>query len=145
MITFHCDKLCSGECCAPLRWALDKCEYAIVFERRKRAREAAALIAIDDPAKLAALMAMALRSRGVDVALYDQRGMWTWQTQFAVYPCWITVQLDPEIHGVSVEHTSGHGFDMTPTQAHAMLVAIMATPADDSSRDACERIIRGES
>lgn len=127
--TFHCDKLCAGNCsCLMLRAALAfddgpwpvcaQCEHAWCSAKR----------AVDDPAKLAELMASALRTRGFDADVFP----WTPQNG---------TPWTPRVH----VRLSGHGairFELP--QARAELLAIMQTEPDESSHETCERILRGD-
>jgi hypothetical protein len=98
---------------------------AAIIEACDRMR--AAYAAIDDPAKLAELLAMALRARG---------------------STWAAEADDDDAQNVLIyqERANGCSYRSVPlSTARAALAAIMATPADPSSRERCERIIRGES
>ena len=125
-MSFHCDKLCSGACCASLQWAL---RAQSLIDRGLPAalsgmseQQATALYDVSDPVKLAELLAMALRARGVDVVSADHH--WTGSIV-------IVLRGDERIV-------------LSMPQARTVLAAIMALPADESSREACERIIRGD-
>lgn len=124
MTAYHCEKLCSGPCCAPLQWALE--EWSSFY----------------DGAKLAELGAMALRARGfADTAHFDDDFALT--SQFR-----IRVQDDGEIVCVVWRIEGTHKLQCvrcTLPQFRALLARIMATSPDESSREQCERMIRGES
>lgn len=154
MTTFHCDKLCSCDTCAPIRWALSYVEsvgkplgsYAAVCHRDS-AERLAAWFASRDPAKLAELTLLAMVARGwhsfddpgeymelpcvhvvsdvVDSTPYVGIRLWWWE------------DLDKHVRR-SLEMT------FAIHKARAKLLAIMQTSPDESSRDACERILRGE-
>jgi len=146
---FHCDNLCSCDTCAPTRWALSYVEgfrkplgsYAAVCHRESAAY-LAAWSASRDPAKLAELMAMGGESRGMVVLIFplaarattapilrDKATLVFYDVDaIHIYP---SLSLTPRI--------------LTLGQVRADLLAIMSTPANETSRNECERIIRGES
>ncbi len=126
--TFHCDKLCSNACCQWLnmwlgyvaanekRWGMKGCECP----------SCAAYHACLDPAKLAKLMAIALRAR--------------MPREWHIYGAGGDLGL-----GVCIEMENDFiDARTTLAQARAKLLAIMQTPADESSREACEQIVRGK-
>ena len=128
---FHCDKLCGGKCCAPLRYGL-----ANRIHCRGKATGVAIIVAhatmrdtyqaIDDPAKLAELMASALRARMPQ----------TWRIYGAGGDLGIGICVEMENNFIDAR--------MTPAQARESLLTIMRMSADPSSREACERILRGD-
>jgi hypothetical protein len=120
-MTYHCDKLCSGECCAPLRFAIRAHEQSDYLACDTYAQDEA-YRATDDPAKLAELMAMALLARGVELL----------GIAFCV------------VDGSIVVVASKWRRVRTMPQARAALLTIMALPADASSKPQCERIVRGD-
>jgi len=96
------------------------------------------------PAKLAELLAMALRSRGHAVdAAHATAEKYDTDTLFL-----IGSYSDSIIVNWFVRRDTHHAWKkrrvLTMPQARAALLAIMATPADKSSREECERIIGGE-
>jgi hypothetical protein len=101
-------------------------------------------VAIDDPAKLAELMAMGLRARtygdAIVVAPNRSSNRTPSRRDYVVY--W-----DGERGGmIRVKMPCGTGTGeplrrLNMSEARAALRAIMATPADESSCEACERII----
>jgi hypothetical protein len=129
MIAYYCDKLCSGECCAPLRWALIA---ALNPPEDTATREAIwiaygeALEVINNPTKLAELLDVALNARGVESqALTPKDGL-----------CAVAYVASSD--GEVVRY-------MRPIpEARGDLVAIIATPANKTSRDECERIVQGD-
>jgi len=98
-----------------------------------------------DPAKLTELMMMALRARGFDAAC-------DWSDRHDFYVAWWP--NDPQyVDGTQWIHVRAGSFgrfkglstnelDMPATRAK--LLRIMRTPADETSRDECERIVRGD-
>ena len=123
MTTFHCDKLCMGECCTPLRWALN-CEYDDLPSCGCESALCQAQLAADDPAKLAELMVMAMRARGIEAQPLEPRdGM-------CAFAC-------------ACEGDAARWMRAMP-QARAATLAIMSTPADESSKGRVEALIRGE-
>jgi len=132
-VSFHCDKLCLGECCAPLQWAL---HVQSLIDRGLPAalsgmseQQATALYDVSDPAKLAELHAMGLRARGIDADVFP----------------WIPEDGTPWTPRVHIRLAGNGIVRLELPEARTLLLAIMALPADDSSRGACERIVRGES
>lgn len=94
-----------------------------------------AIVAVTDPARLAELMAMALRARGFDVPGPHEQSYWA-QLVIDVLREWNQLRVElPENDSVLV-------LDM-PT-ARTKLLAIMVTPPDESSREACKKILRGD-
>jgi hypothetical protein len=150
--TFHCDKLCSGPCCAPLRFALPFVDSHEIHHCRKWALgEYEACSAVNDPAKLAELMAMALRARGVNTDLDND----SWSVTIVRHLV-NGVRISPRswLLPSGVPHTTttrrhatlslpGREYDFDMPEARAKLLAIMATSANETSRDECERILRG--
>ena len=135
MIAFHCHKLCSCDTCAPVRLIIERLDGQNEPTSRIGTRsEYAAQDALCDPAKLAELMVLALRARGFDVGPFAVRGGTTiqiWASNFGT--------IVVETNGPDYSHTS-----LTMLQTRAKLLAIMQTPPDESSRDACEQILKGE-
>lgn len=146
-MSFHCDKLCSGGCCALLISRIIAAKLRdegidvdgnAVYRRRlliERGHDAARLetsaakcavvdAAIDDPARLVELISLAGAARGSKLKIV--------QSGFRIQVCEWSNGL------VCVNDTS-------KDQAREKLLAIMRTPADPSSREACEKILRGES
>lgn len=152
MTKFHCDKLCGCGTCAPTRWALS---YEEGFDKplgsytaglfRESAAYTAAWFASRDPAKLAELMASALRARGFDVHTHRflaecpdgsdscDADVLIWQAEHDG-----TMALDI---GLGDDNASR---DMDATTFRAALLTITQTPPDESSRETCKRIIRGD-
>ncbi len=138
-MSYHCDKLCSGECCAPLRSALEFAkQYCdpdetrwLVYQKNgwflTRPWIVAPLDAIHNPAKLADLMAMGLRARGC-----AGRGF-------------IDIVGDALVLRYWSEPRKRVKREFSLSEARAATLAIMALPSDASSKSQCERIIRGES
>jgi hypothetical protein len=94
--------------------------------------ECTILRALYNPAKLAELMAVGLLAREtVRVTVVVELGQitvarWTgWGNESLMQFEWVRK-------------------DVSMPQARALLAAIMATPADESSRETCERIVREE-
>lgn len=148
MTTFHCDKLCSCDACAPIRWALSYVEsvgkplgsYAAGMFRDS-AKCTAAWWASRDPAKLAELMVMGLRARGlsVEVRRYGAH-RWTRSTDVAIWYGYADNGLQ-----LYVGDPIGTTFcPVTLVEFCAKLLAVMQTSPNESSREACERILRGE-
>jgi hypothetical protein len=140
--SFHCDKLCSGECCAPLRWALSECDETSVRHCRRHWKpgEYHACLAVVDSAKLAELMAMALLGRGFardgDRSVSADR-----RVCVGIHGGLIWVGIGDTEHKPFFMPKKALSFAMP--EARAATLAIMTTSASDSSRDACERIVRG--
>lgn len=150
MSTCHCDKLCSNACCVPLWITLDRLaknklssghnEHGVQFvsfgdghactdDRMVRPYND-----VHDPAKLAELGAMALRARGFIVELlsdYYPRD----QMSYGVVITWTNTSVDVRFDEWQ---------NMTLPQFRSILARVMATPADESSREQCEKLIRGE-
>ena len=89
----------------------------------------AARNAIFDPVTLAAIMAEALRERGFAVSLGSIDA---------------PVRVFAFASSVTVDFEDSHNRMLMP-KARVKLLAVMRTPADPSSREACERILKGES
>lgn len=139
MKTYCCEKLCSGDCCAPLRWAVknvhcyldndgrlirDLLGGAIWLAMQSDEIQAqhAAILAITDPAKLAELLVLGGNARGADTV-----EAWT---------SW------GELVGISVNGYTPRLLAMP--EARALLAYIMITIADDVSKWQCEQLlIRG--
>jgi hypothetical protein len=146
MTTFHCDKLCGCDTCVPLRWALrmlnsekwgpvahHRAKLSPPFERHHEPKHFASRSAID-PAKLAKLMAMALRRRGPSVEVVDFDKRYDSLADVAVF-----------VDGDSICLETGDDLcTLAMPKARAKLLAIMQTEPDASSRGTCERILRGE-
>lgn len=136
MTTFHCDKLCSDECCEPLRWALTYIEHFgkplgsyVAGQQQTPTACITAWRASRDLAELAELMAIGLRVRG----LVD--GNHVRITHF-MHP------IKNQMIGIWwPRHCENADCDMV--EARAKLLAIMQTAPDKSSRKACESILRG--
>ena len=126
MTTFHCATLCSGPCCAPLLHMLTRSQSGVSMEPRKDTPVSirCAIVAVLDPVKLAELMALALRARGFGGAIYVH--------EQELHVCW----------SMTANCTTTQW--LTVPQARARLLRIMHTPADPTSRDECERILRGD-
>ena len=133
MNKWRCDKLCSDVCCADYvsalenpdgwQWIDHKCSGLI-----------AAYKDIDEPKTLAELMAMALRARGIDAAVE--------RWQITQPPSDIVIWHDEQnirIYGGRVWQVWRRSLSMA--QACASILAIMRTPADESSKSQCEQII----
>ena len=142
MTTFHCDKLCSGECCAHLivalnaaciwNWTHEKthvCAFCALTETidgvrhrfpGKHPERLAAIDAAGDSAKLAELMATGLRERGLFV---------------------VCAKVGTAIH---VHLPQPIVYVLTVPQARALLACVMATPPDASSKALVEALVRGE-
>jgi hypothetical protein len=140
MSAYHCDKLCSGTCCAPLRWALN-CEYDDLPSCGCESALCQAQLAVDDPAKLAELGAMALRARGID-AIAVQANAENAAKVNAANPDFAIVWAK---NGVFLTAWKFDWRTESASDIRALLARIMATPADESSREQCEGLIRGES
>jgi hypothetical protein len=154
MKAYCCDKLCSGECCEWLQNALadpldpDGCTCP----------ECQAYDAVRSPAKLAELLAMALRARG----LWASIEAWN---EGAYSPATQRVEITKTHYRLWADASSAHEVDHewsqcvgdvcehyildidaeAMTKARAFVAAIVATPPEESSRGQCERIVRGES
>ena len=129
--TFHCDKLCElFDEHAPriLPWIIERAnsgdEFAAYEVTSRSLKHAAIWDAVTDPAKLAELMALALRARGFGGAIYVH--------EQELHVCW----------SMTANCTTTQW--LTVPQARARLLRIMHTPADPTSRDECERILRGD-
>ncbi len=132
MSAYHCGKLCDNACCAPLRWALD-CEYDNLPSCGCESALYQAQLVADDPAKLAELGVMALRVRGVDACVFGD-DCFPWQWGILATEQWIEI----------LPHDVPERIIYSMPQFRALLARIITTPPDESSRDECERIIRGE-
>ncbi len=103
---------------------------------------------IFDPAKLAELMASALRARGVAVELLPPRARVDYDHhEDPPHGACRVVAFMPDgfQHRVDIEWIPSEGLCLCmllPT-ARAKLLAIMQTTADPASRETCERILRG--
>ena len=141
MTTFHCDKLCSGECCFHLVKALAlvlrdhvTCAHIPNVARGDMFGATASMMAhaaIDDPAKLAELYVLALRARGFGDGEHVRITHW-------VHP----MTKKPMI-GIWWRSECVNA-DCDMSTARAKLLAIMNADPDESSREACEQILRGE-
>jgi len=136
--TFHCEKLCSCDTCAPTRWALSYDEgfgkplgsYAAGLFRESAAYTAA-WFASRDPAKLAEVMAIALGARGFVNS--NKLRITCWEhptTKVLMIGIWSPKRCE--------------NFDCDMPTARLKLLAIMATPANKTSRGGCERILKGK-
>lgn len=135
-MSFHCDKLCSGECCFRLLKALAlvlrdhvACAHIPNVARGDVFGATASMqahAAINDPAKIVELMAMGLRARGHHKAAGSIVGDYMW----------ISYVDDGELYDFAMHVNSME-------HRHKQLLAIMHTTADPSSREACEKILRG--
>lgn len=128
MTAFHCDKLCSGACCEWVRIWCDVMATRPVFATAVECpvggcASCYARNALVDPAKLAELLVLAMRARGLDLHAF--------------------VAFDGE--RVVVANPLGHGPRLALPQARALLARIMATPPDESSRAQVEALYRCES
>lgn len=153
MTTFHCDKLCSCETCAPIRWALSYIEsfgkplgsYAAVCHRESAAY-LAAWWASRDPAKLAELLVLGCQARGWHS--FDEPGDYMVLPCVRVVPCIVDgtgyMNMDTWVERATSPILSCHGTSLTMLQARAKLLAIMQTAHDESSREACEQILKGK-
>jgi hypothetical protein len=159
-MSFHCDKLCSGTCCVPLRITLERLgagklssghnEYGVRFVSFGSGHMCTDDKMVHpynnahDPAKLAELMVMGLRARGLDVAC-------DWSDRHDFYVAWWP--NDPQyVDGTQWIHVRAKRYgrfnDMPISEwdmatARAKLLAIMATSPNETSLGECERIIRG--
>lgn len=160
--TFHCDKLCGNECCAWLRARLIAAKLRdegidvdgnaayrrkLLLERGRDAAQIEASVAkcaivdamILDPTKLAELMASALRERGFsDVAPFVDELAPVDEFRISVHGDDISIVF---------RRCGAHKRACTlasAAKARALLLAIMQTTADESSRKTCESIIRGD-
>ena len=136
-MTFHCDKLCGGECCKKirrmLRMSLGNTDQLATIANCT-CIECTILRALYNPAKRAELMAMALRARGIDAAVE--------RWQITQPPSDIVIWHDEQnirIYGGRVWQVWRRSLSMA--QARDILAAIMRTPADESSKSQCEQII----
>jgi len=136
-MSFHCDKLRSGECCFHLLKALAlvlrdhvTCAHIPNVARGDMfgaATSMAAHASIDDPAKLAELFVLAESARGDRYEFVVSGNTIEWCEWAKGKKRLLTIEI------------------WTMAQAREKLLAIMHTPADLSSREACEKILRGES
>lgn len=148
MTTFHCDKLCSCDTCAPLRSGLanrihgplspqgrDDCPILKAFGGTAIIDACDTMRAVyratDDPAKLAELYALALRPRGLGDGEHIRITHW-------VHPV-----TNKQMIGIWWRRECVNADCDLPT-ARAKLLAIMQTSPDESSRDACNQILKGE-
>lgn len=143
MTTFHCDKLCSCNTCAPIRWALKlatqdirRAEVFVQYppqtgDTGELQFEYEAMCAILDPAKLAELMVMGLRARGIQISIEDAN---EYGVSFLIW------SAKHPVHGRPLPEQRW----VSPAKVRSQVLAIMATPPDESSREACERILKGE-
>ena len=161
--TFCCDKLCSAECCEPLRYGMNRAKYDntrlfsqsrpdlfgqscrpsvmvrrydFVLEERNDtaysyrigALRVEAFVAVHDPKTFAELMAMALRARGMaNVCAHHFLGHE-----------WVVATMCVGIYGATLVSMR----DMR--QARKALLAVMATPAEESSFEEVRRIVATE-
>jgi hypothetical protein len=135
MSAYHCDKLCSKTCCAALRDAIDFANNSDLDEisrswKRPKDKIAGLLFDVHDPAKLAQLMAMGLRARGIDAGPINHDGWEIWPYKDKII--------------VDTTYMEDAMFFFALPEFRALLARVMATPADESSREQCEKLIRGE-
>jgi hypothetical protein len=90
---------------------------------------------VHNPAKLAELIVIALRARDIDAVGVDGENPGCRSAAFAVWS---------NSDGVVIDDDACKFHELTMPQARRILAAIMATPADVSSREQCERLIKGE-
>ena len=153
-MTSHCDKLCSGECCSHLLKALAlvlrdhvTCAHIPNVARGDVFGAATSMVAhaaIDDPAKLAELMVMGLRARGIDAVfrrLSEHRTYGRTVPDVAIWDRSVTV---PDAILLDVKGYCIWRIIRAP-DARAKLLAITQTEPSESSHESCERILRGES
>lgn len=135
--TFHCDKLCGNTCCKQLRKAIVEFDASETEVDGDMWDYVFAHDTINDPAKLAELMASALRSRGIHVLQ---------QFEPIVYPCaHATVKnSDIVVRVWPVDSEHGTNYVLSPSECRAKILAIMKTTPDESSRKTCEQILKGE-
>jgi len=136
-MSFHCDKLCDGECCFHLLKALAlvlrdhvTCARIPNVARGDMFGATASMqahAAVDDPAKLAELFVLAESARGDRYEFVVSGDTIEWCEWAKGKKRLLTIAI------------------WTMAQAREKLLAIMHTPADLSSREACEKILRGES
>ena len=164
MSTFHCGKLCECRQCFPVSWALrDAREYegkprtiddvrwellGLFYREESRNECEDAWAAIHDPNKFAELMAMALRARGFTI-----EAVWYGAVAKRSYPCvrvkagvWndkpmILIELWDITNVAKISNGIPQMFFFEHTQARTKLLAVMSTPADESSFDVTKRII----
>lgn len=151
--TYHCDKLCSGECCAPLRYGLDRWMRAPGFAANLcdikddekgpnwPQQQHDALLALSDPAKLADLGAMALRARGFSVVVVAP-DIQRWKAPNHLSIRWHDDEIGVYDDGLL---TCLVAESYTLAEFRALVARTMATLANESSREQAERLIRGES
>lgn len=147
-MTYHCDKLCSNACCAPLRWALDMCATIdagkIVAQahqlRSEKQLRLSAYNDVHDPAKLAELGAMALRARGFSVVVVAP-DIQRWKAPNHLSIRWHNDEIGVYDDGLM---TCLIAESYTLAEFRALLARIMTTPPDASIREQCERLIRGD-
>jgi hypothetical protein len=98
-----------------------------------------AAIALIDPTKLAELLTLGVCSRGFAVADHfdDERAPIDQ----------LRVRVQGDTIAIVFRRKGTHRLacrTLTMSQLRAMIAAIVATPADESSSDTCEKLIRGE-
>lgn len=150
MSAFHCDKLCGCDACEPLVFALNIVASdpisAANFATSKAPgddnglREWCAVNALADPAKLAELMASALRARG----------LWKWSASMSIPTGAIMFDVIARVDGAircelwDCRKVRSFRRELSMVEFRTRLLAIMQTTANESSREACERILRGD-
>jgi len=154
-MSFHCDKLCSDECCAVLRSRLAMAQLrdagidvdkTAAYRRKllmERGHDAAKIEAsaakcaivdavILDPAKLAELYVLALGARGFVNGARLRITHWEHPTKkVQMIGIWSPRRCE--------------NFDCDMPTARTRLLRIMSTPANGDSHDECKRVLRGES